>query len=53
MLQDAEKAWKEANDLIQATGYHRRDGAASRSFASNSTLVQLDAAEALAHRLSA
>jgi tetratricopeptide (TPR) repeat protein len=26
MLQDAEQAWKEANDLIQTTGYHRRDG---------------------------
>ena len=26
MLRDAEQAWKDANSLIQATGYHRRDG---------------------------
>jgi hypothetical protein len=26
MVQDAEQAWKDASDLIQATGYHRRDG---------------------------
>jgi tetratricopeptide (TPR) repeat protein len=25
ILQDAEQVWKEANALIQATGYHRRD----------------------------